>query len=98
MSSELATTLVLKFILFSGTGANPIAGNVYCCESGSLGATSKAPLICLLYFTAQCAIAGQPKLCPMSITVERSNAETSLSIVSIHCSQIGASHSCWLIR
>ncbi|HEY8657645.1 MAG TPA: hypothetical protein VIL78_01310 [Hanamia sp.] len=97
MSSALATTMVLKFILSSGIGAKPVAENVYCGASRSLGATSKALLISLLYFVAQWAIVEQPKLCPMSTTVERSYSETFLLIVSIHSSQVGASHSCWSI-
>lgn len=95
MSFALAATIVLKFILLSGIGAKPIAEKVYCGASISLGATSKAPLIFLLYFVAQCAIAEQPKLWPISTVFTLSNSTTFLSIVAIHSSQIGASHSCW---
>jgi len=58
-----------------------------------LGATSKAPLTTLLYFAAQCAMAEQPKLCATRTTVERSNPESLVLMVSIHSLQTGASHS-----
>src|SRR5882724_10210153 len=55
-SSVLATTIVLKSILFKGIGVNPVAGKVYTGFSTSLGATKSAPLIFLLHCNAHWAI------------------------------------------